>query len=59
MKDQTVRIKTIDNMELTGVVTDMKLNEDGLIYSLKLNKDGKTINISADDIYFIVNIGGE
>lgn len=57
MKDQAVRIKTIDNMELTGVVTDVKLNDDEIIYSLKLDKDGKTIDISANEIYFIVNVG--
>lgn len=57
MKDQTVRIKTVDNMELTGVITDVKMNEDKIIYSLKL--DDKTIDISSDEIYFIVNIGGE
>lgn len=57
MKDQNVRIKTIDNMELTGVVTDVKLNDDEIIYSLKLDKDGKTIDISANEIYFIVNVG--
>ena len=44
-------------MELTGVITDVKLNKDEVIYSLKLDKDGKTINISADEIYFIVNVG--
>lgn len=57
MKDQAVRIKTIDNMELTGVITDVKLNDDEIIYSLKLDKDGKTIDISANEIYFIVNVG--
>lgn len=57
MKDQAIRIKTIDNMELTGVITDVKLNDDEIIYSLKLDKDGKTIDISANEIYFIVNVG--
>lgn len=46
-------------MELTGVITDVKMNEDKIIYSLKLDKDGKTIDISSDEIYFIVNMGGE
>lgn len=59
MKDQTVRIKTVDDMEVTGVITDVKMNEDKIIYSLKLDKDGKTIDISSDEIYFIVNVGGE
>ena len=57
MKDQAVRIKTIDNMELTGVVTDVKLNEDEVIYSLKWDKNGKVIGISDNEIYFIVNVG--
>lgn len=57
MKDQTVRIKTVDNMELTGVITDVKLNEDEVIYSLKWDKNGKVIDISANEIYFIVNVG--
>lgn len=57
MKDQTVRIKTIDNMELTGVITDVKLNEDEVIYSLKWDKNGKVIDISGNEIYFIVNVG--
>ena len=57
MKDQAVRIKTVDNMELTGVVTDVKLHEDEIVYSLKLDKDDKTIDISGNEIYFIVNVG--
>lgn len=59
MKDQAVRIKTIDNMELTGIVTDVKLIDNEIIYSLKLDKDDKTIDISNNEVYFIVNIGGE
>ena len=57
MKGQAVRIKTVDNMELTGVVTDVKLNEDEIVYSLKLDKNDKTIDISDNEIYFIVSVG--
>lgn len=44
-------------MELTGVITDVKLNEDEVIYSLKWDKNGKVIDISNNEIYFIVNVG--
>ena len=44
-------------MELTGVVTDVKLNEDEIVYSLKLDKNDKTIDISDNEIYFIVSVG--
>lgn len=46
-------------MELTGIVTDVKLIDNEIIYSLKLDKDDKTIDISNNEVYFIVNIGGE
>lgn len=44
-------------MELAGVITDVKLNEDEVIYSLKWDENGKVIDISDNEIYFIVNVG--